>query len=166
MKKVLYSVAGLFLSTALVSTAYGGGIDNKTNWSAEYIRTLNRNAATDFADIAAYNPAGTVKLQDRYGPLPGETQNLFAIMALKIKMQDLLITRLEQGKGVLVFSFHEKTPVKPEKILAIIAKAGNNIRFTPDARLMAPIPAGGEHSPGAVLHAAHEIISHLKSDGI
>ena len=106
------------------------------------------------------------ELQDRYGPLPGETQNLFAIMALKIKMQDLLITRLEQGKGVLVFSFHEKTPVKPEKILAIIAKAGNNIRFTPDARLMAPIPAGGEHSPGAVLHAAHEIISHLKSDGI
>ena len=66
MKKVLYSVAGLFLSTALVSTAYGGGIDNKTNWSAEYIRTLNRNAATDFADIAAYNPAGTVKLQDGF----------------------------------------------------------------------------------------------------
>ena len=64
MKRVLYSTAGLFLSIACVSAAHGGAIDNKTNWSAEYIRSLNRNAATDFADIAAYNPAGTVKLQD------------------------------------------------------------------------------------------------------
>ena len=62
MKKVLIFSGGLALSFALISTAYGGAIDNKTNWSAEYIRTLNRNAATDYADIAAYNPAGTVKL--------------------------------------------------------------------------------------------------------
>ncbi|MBW2466605.1 MAG: hypothetical protein JRF02_04825, partial [Deltaproteobacteria bacterium] len=64
MKRVFYSLTGLLLSIAFVSAAYGGAIDNKTNWSAEYIRTLNRNAATDYADIAAYNPAGTVKLHE------------------------------------------------------------------------------------------------------
>jgi long-chain fatty acid transport protein len=64
MKKVLMFGGGMALSFVLISTAYGGAIDNKTNWSAEYIRTLNRNAATDYADIAAYNPAGTVKLAD------------------------------------------------------------------------------------------------------
>jgi long-chain fatty acid transport protein len=40
------------------ASALAGGIDNRTNWSAEYIRTLNRNASIDSADIAAYNPAG------------------------------------------------------------------------------------------------------------
>ena len=66
MKRVLTCGGGLLLSIALVSTAFAGAIDNKTNWSAEYIRTLNRNAATDYADVAAYNPAGTVKLQDGF----------------------------------------------------------------------------------------------------
>ena len=64
MKKILTCVGGVALSFALISSAYAGAIDNKTNWSAEYIRTLNRNAATDYADIAAYNPAGTVKLHE------------------------------------------------------------------------------------------------------
>ncbi len=66
MKRVFTCAGGLLLSFAFVSAVYGGAIDNKTNWSAEYIRTLNRNAATDYADIAAYNPAGTVKLQDGF----------------------------------------------------------------------------------------------------
>ena len=64
MKRVFTCAGGMLLSFVLISTAYAGAIDNKTNWSAEYIRTLNRNAATDFADIAAYNPAGTVKLHE------------------------------------------------------------------------------------------------------
>jgi len=63
MKKVLLCVGGLALSCTMAATAFAGAVDNKTNWSAEYIRTLNRNAATDYADIAAYNPAGTVKLE-------------------------------------------------------------------------------------------------------
>jgi long-chain fatty acid transport protein len=41
-----------------------GGIDNRTNWSAEYIRTLNRNASIDSADIAAYNPAGIMLMEN------------------------------------------------------------------------------------------------------
>ena len=66
MKKVLLCVGGLALFCAFTATAFAGAIDNKTNWSAEYIRTLNRNAATDYADIAVYNPAGTVKLADGF----------------------------------------------------------------------------------------------------
>lgn len=64
MKRVLTCAGGLLLSFGFATAVYAGAIDNKTNWSAEYIRTLNRNAATDYADIAAYNPAGTVKLDE------------------------------------------------------------------------------------------------------
>ena len=66
MKKVIICIGGLALSCAVAASALAGGVDNKTNWSAEYIRTLNRNAATDYADIAAYNPAGTVKLDEGF----------------------------------------------------------------------------------------------------
>jgi long-chain fatty acid transport protein len=66
MRKSITCIGGLALSCAVASTVFAGAIENKTNWSAEYIRTLNRNAATDYADIAAYNPAGTVKLDEGF----------------------------------------------------------------------------------------------------
>jgi len=52
------------------SLLWAGGAVNKTNWSAEYIGILNRNAATDAADIVMYNPAGVMKMENGlYGNL-------------------------------------------------------------------------------------------------
>ena len=64
MKKclILLCVAGLIAASA--SPLFAGGIINKQNLSADYLRTMNRNAATDYADIAAYNPAGIMKMAD------------------------------------------------------------------------------------------------------
>lgn len=41
-------------------------IDNLSNMSAEWIRTGNRNAATDAADIVIYNPGGITRLPDGF----------------------------------------------------------------------------------------------------
>ncbi|MBW8889596.1 MAG: hypothetical protein JF616_17710 [Fibrobacteres bacterium] len=54
----------LAMSLALVPAARAGSVDNRNNNSAEYIRDLSRNAATEGADVSIYNPAGAVKLQD------------------------------------------------------------------------------------------------------
>jgi long-chain fatty acid transport protein len=43
---------------------HAGGIINKNNQSADYIRTLNRSAATDYADIAVFNPAGIMQMEN------------------------------------------------------------------------------------------------------
>ena len=48
------------------SLLWAGGADNRTNWSAEYIGILNRNAATDAADIVMYNPAGVMEMKDGF----------------------------------------------------------------------------------------------------
>jgi transcription-repair coupling factor (superfamily II helicase) len=106
------------------------------------------------------------ELQDRYGPLPGEAQNLFDIMALKIRMKKFLIIKLEQGKDMLIFSFHDKTPVGPQKILALLEKMKNNIRFSPDARLIVPVAKETHFSSQAILHTAHEIIDFLQPDPV
>ena len=66
MRKVFIGFAAVSFIFSGVTTVFAGAVINKTNWSVEYIRTLNRNAATDYADIAAYNPAGTVKLQEGF----------------------------------------------------------------------------------------------------
>lgn len=70
MKKLLVSLCVAGLMVSLSSPLMAGGIINKQNFSAEYLRTFSRNAATDAADAVAYNPAGVMKLENGvYGNL-------------------------------------------------------------------------------------------------
>ena len=64
MRKGFIAVGIVVLMVGLASSLQAGGIINKQNLSADYIRTLNRNAATDMADAAVYNPAGTAMMED------------------------------------------------------------------------------------------------------
>lgn len=64
MKFVFTVFCGLVLLCLASAPASAGGIINKANHSADYIRTLNRYAATDRADIAAYNPAGIMQMEN------------------------------------------------------------------------------------------------------
>jgi long-chain fatty acid transport protein len=61
-KQIVVAILLMFVSTA----AWAGGVIHNSNQSTEYDRTLTRNAATDSADIAHYNPAGLVWMQDGF----------------------------------------------------------------------------------------------------
>ncbi len=61
MKKTLVSILCLIAASQVL---FARGVDNNSNLSSEYIRTLNRNASFDLADAAAYNPAGTAFMKD------------------------------------------------------------------------------------------------------
>nr|WP_319491913.1 outer membrane protein transport protein [uncultured Desulfobacter sp.] len=54
----------IVLILGMTAPAFGGGIDNKQNFSSAYAGSLSRNAATDGADAAAYNPAGLMLLKN------------------------------------------------------------------------------------------------------
>ncbi|MFO7685404.1 MAG: outer membrane beta-barrel protein [Desulfobacterales bacterium] len=64
MKKGLAILCGLGILVLAVAPLHAGGIINKNNQSADYIRTLNRSAATDYADIAVFNPAGIMQMDN------------------------------------------------------------------------------------------------------
>ncbi len=66
MKKLFIFLCAGGIIFSLTSPIIAGGIDNKQNLSAEYVRTLNRSAATDSADAVVYNPAGVVKMEDGF----------------------------------------------------------------------------------------------------
>jgi long-chain fatty acid transport protein len=62
MRKGMVVLVVVGLLCVWVSPLMAGGIINKSNMSADYFRSLTRNAATDAADIVAYNPAGVMKM--------------------------------------------------------------------------------------------------------
>lgn len=64
MKKLVIFVFAVSLIFFGASVLFAGGIDNKQNFSAEYLRTFSRNAATDAADATVYNPAGVMKMEN------------------------------------------------------------------------------------------------------
>ena len=70
MKKIItvLLVTGFVLS--MTPAVMAGGIVNKQNFSAEYLRTFSRNATIDSVDAIAFNPAGVTEMEDGiYGNL-------------------------------------------------------------------------------------------------
>lgn len=61
-------ISKILLVTLLLSfsasLAFSSSIDYRGNQSADYIRSMNRNASLDGADIVYYNPAGTSLIED------------------------------------------------------------------------------------------------------
>lgn len=60
-------IASAAVSACLLASgtaALAGGVDNRNNNSADFIRTLSRNSSVEGADIAIYNPAATAFLAD------------------------------------------------------------------------------------------------------
>lgn len=101
---------------------------------------------------------------DRYGPLPQEALNLFEVLALKTLLRRWWISKLEQGPANLVFSFHEKTPVTPEKIMRLLGKYKNRARFTPESRLIVTTEPGV--LPGQTFRNVQNILALLAEDDI
>jgi long-chain fatty acid transport protein len=66
MKRIPVALCLLAFFLFGASPVFAGGIENKPNFSAEWIRTLNRNAAFDSADCAVYNPAGTSRMPEGF----------------------------------------------------------------------------------------------------
>jgi transcription-repair coupling factor (superfamily II helicase) len=98
------------------------------------------------------------ELRDRYGALPDETINLLEIISLKESLLKLRISRLDQGEANLVFSFTNRTPVTPTRLLEIINSAKGAMRLTPDSRLVVNIkPSPSE----TIIMAAKKILRTL-----
>lgn len=77
MKRTVIQAVTILLATGfLAQVVFAGGIDNKQNFSARYMATGSRNAATDGADIAAYNPAGIMQQKNGF-VLEGDIQYIF-----------------------------------------------------------------------------------------
>jgi long-chain fatty acid transport protein len=63
MKKYFYFMLTLVI-VFITGSLFAGSVDYISNQSADFFRTLNRNAVTDSADAVNYNPAGVMKMNN------------------------------------------------------------------------------------------------------
>ena len=117
-------------------------------------------AAADDAALADLRE----EFADRFGPPPPEVENLFAVIALKNRLAALKINKLEQGPAALVCTFHPQTPVAPERILELVKRGGGKRRFTPEGKLVQPLPPNP--SPATLFNEIKNLLQTLMGDAI
>jgi len=117
MKKLLLVACVLLLASSVV---LAGGIVTNTNQSAEYVRTLNRNASTSM-DAVYFNPAGVTKLTDG---LHFYASNQFIFQSRTIENDLSLLSRSEYTADVNAFLFPDVYLAYKMDKLAVSAGVG------------------------------------------
>ena len=79
------------------------------------------------------------ELIDRFGALPMAAVYLLEVMRIRVLLKGLLVKEIELAGADLVLSFHERTPVSPDAITALLRKGKEKYLFTPEFRLYARI---------------------------
>jgi transcription-repair coupling factor (superfamily II helicase) len=112
---------------------------------------------TQAEDAAEVDDIGT-ELADRFGALPLAAVYLLEVMKLRIRFKSMLIREAEFDGQKLVLSFHQKTPVSPDVIIALIREQPKRYQFTPDFRLVALL---SDTSFDGVLAEARNLLNKL-----
>jgi transcription-repair coupling factor (superfamily II helicase) len=97
-----------------------------------YKKLTQPRDAAEIDDIRA-------ELIDRFGALPMAAIYLLEVMRIRVLLKELLVKEIELAGNDLVLSFHERTPVSPDAITALLRKDKGKYRFTPEFRLYARI---------------------------
>lgn len=116
-----------------------------------YKKLTQASAPADIDDVLT-------ELVDRFGKLPPAAGYLLDVMRLRLQLKALLIREVEFDGRRLVFSFHQKTPVSPDTIIALIRKECKKYQFTPEFRLVVELPDIGFDG---VLAEARNVLNRL-----
>jgi transcription-repair coupling factor (superfamily II helicase) len=95
---------------------------------------LYRRVATlvDRAEIDAF----AAELIDRFGPLPGEVENLLQIVAIKRLCKDAGVDKVEAGPKGAVVSFHQDRFANLEGLVGFVQRQAGNVKLRPDNKLI------------------------------
>ncbi len=96
------------------------------------------------------------EIEDRFGHLPPEAENLLALARLRHLAEGLGIARMDVARGRLRLHFVDAAPVDPGRLLAWV-RSGTDATLSPSGVLAVPVPAEAE----ARLEAAQELLETL-----
>jgi transcription-repair coupling factor (superfamily II helicase) len=72
------------------------------------------------------------EMKDRFGLMPEEVMNLLSIMRLKIMARELLVTKIQDNRGLVSVIFSPATGIEPKNIFELRDKTNGKMRFLPD----------------------------------
>ncbi|MFV0431287.1 MAG: transcription-repair coupling factor [Alphaproteobacteria bacterium] len=94
-----------------------------------YRKIANVGELQNLEDIAS-------EMQDRFGELPEEVENLLNISAIKIQCKKLNIQQLDVGSKAIVIKFFNNQFKNPTKLLEYIQKQSDKIKIRPDQSIL------------------------------
>jgi transcription-repair coupling factor (superfamily II helicase) len=98
------------------------------------------------------------ELKDRFGPYGQTGENLFLVMELRRVLRAFLVQQISASDGRVYLLFHPESPVKVEKLLALIKNQKNRFRLSPDGRLsFTPQSQEWQAMVGEVVELLHSI---------
>lgn len=128
----------------------------------DYVRNANQRLVLykKLTQVAADEEVADIRaeLVDRYGKLPLAVEYLLETMKLRLLFKKLLVREAEFDGKKLIFSFHEKTPVSPDLIIAFIKSQPKKYQFTPDFKFVAE---ASDTSFDGILHESRNILKKL-----
>jgi transcription-repair coupling factor (superfamily II helicase) len=87
---------------------------------------------TSDADIESF----AAEMIDRFGPLPGEAEELMQLVAIKVLCRQAHVERLEAGpKGVIV-AFRDNSFANPQGLVRYVAEQGPQAKVRPDMKIV------------------------------
>lgn len=101
-----------------------------------------------------------VEMIDRFGLLPDQLKNLFALSELKLKADSLGIIKIDANEKGGKFEFNEKPHVNPETIIQLIQTKPQRFRLDGPTRLRFTLD---EHEPKERIALVEKIVSELSS---
>ena len=116
-----------------------------------YKKLTQAGSEEDIGEIMA-------ELVDRFGKLPLAVTYLLEVMKLRVGLKAMLVKEIEFDGKRLVLSFHQKTPVSPDTIIALIRQQPKKYQFTPDFRLYAEL---ADTSFDGILNEARNLLKRL-----
>jgi transcription-repair coupling factor (superfamily II helicase) len=88
------------------------------------------------------------ELEDRFGPIPVEGQELLRVVRTKERLRLLGVKRLEVQNGFAVIQFAAPERLDLERLVALLKKRPEKFRLTPDQTLRLKLPGDGSSWTG------------------
>ena len=95
------------------------------------------------SDAADYDQLEEIldEVNDRFGPPPPQVNNLHEMMEIKIRAKELCIKSIESGPSGIIFSFDDRTCVRPSTLISLATEKTDKFKLFPDGRLVEKINA-------------------------
>jgi transcription-repair coupling factor (superfamily II helicase) len=114
-----------------------------------YKKLANIQDPTDLDAVAE-------EMEDRFGPLPELVRVFLEVMGLRRVLRDYLVTAVYRRGEKVTLHFHPDSPIKGERLVALLQKERGRWQFTPDLRLSFTLAPGEE-----VIPAIHGVLQRL-----
>ena len=87
---------------------------------------------TSDADIESF----AAEMIDRFGPLPGEAEELMQLVAIKVLCRRAHVEKVEAGPKGVIIAFRENSFANPQGLVRYVAEQGPQAKVRPDMKIV------------------------------